>query len=161
MYNYIILTDTRQQKERHITKEFDKQNILHIQTKLDSADYMAVRYDQLKGYYKDYSILIDTKKDLLEVCNNICNSSEHSRVVREIELAQSLGCESFYFLIGENNIKTTDDIKKWRSRYTKITGERLLKTIKTFSEHHNCKFIICPKKEMGAKIISLLDKKSK
>ena len=64
MSNLIILTDTRQQKENHIIKEFDKQNILHIQTKLDSADYMAVRYNEEKGFYKDYSILVDTKKDL-------------------------------------------------------------------------------------------------
>ena len=52
--NFVILTDTRQQKEEHIIKEFDKQCILHIQTKLDSADYMALRYDEEKGFYKDY-----------------------------------------------------------------------------------------------------------
>ena len=109
MKNYVILTDTRQQKEEHILKEFDKQRILHIQTKLDSADYMALRYDEKKGFYKDYSILVDTKKDLLEICGNLAHTSEHARLVREVELGQSLGATDFIFLIGEKNIKTIDE----------------------------------------------------
>ena len=107
----LILSDSRQQKDLHITKHFDKQNINWIRTKLDSADYMAVRYDD--GFIKDYSTLIDTKKDLLELCGNLCNSKEHARVVREIELGQRLGCNNFIFLIADNNIKTPEDIKSW------------------------------------------------
>ena len=99
MKDFIILTDTRQQKEKHILKEFDKQKILHIRTNLESADYMAVRYNEQKGFYKDYSILIDTKKDLLELCGNLCHTSEHERVKREIEKAKQLGCKKFIFLL--------------------------------------------------------------
>lgn len=153
--DFIILRDTRQQKENHIIKEFDKQNILHIQTKLESADYMAVRQDE-KGFYTDYSVLIDTKKDLLELCNNLAHTSEHSRVVREIELGKTLGCKDFIFLIGENNIKTIEDIKNWSSKHTKVTGDTLYKIMNTFKEHHNCRFIIVPKKKMGEMIIKLL-----
>ena len=156
MKNYVILTDTRQQKENHIIKEFDKQGIIHIQTKLDSADYMALRYDKKKGMYLDYSILIDTKKDLLEICGNLAHTSEHSRLVREVDLGHSLGAKEFIFLIGENNIKTEEDIKKWKSPHTKVKGEVLLKILKTFKEHHNVKFIFVPKKDMGKKIIELL-----
>ena len=156
--NLIILTDTRQQKENHIIKEFDKQGILHIQTKLDSADYMAIRYDDEKGFYKDYSILIDTKKDLLELCGNMCHSTEHQRLVREVELGHSLGAKEFIFLIGENNIKSIDDIKKWNNEHTKVKGETLYKTISTFKKHHNCRFIICDKIDLGRMIIELLVK---
>lgn len=157
--DFIILRDTRQQKENHIIKEFDKLNVLHIQTKLDSADYMAVRYDDEQGFYKDYSVLIDTKKDLLELCNNLAHTSEHQRVVREVELGQQLGCKDFIFLVGENNIKTIDDIKNWSSKHTKVKGETLYKIMNTFKEHHNCRFIIVPKKKMGETIIDLLTKK--
>ena len=80
MNNFIILTDTRQQKENHIIKEFDKQGILHIRTGLPSADYMAVRYDNEQGFYLDYSVLIDTKKDLEEIANNLCNTNSHERI---------------------------------------------------------------------------------
>ena len=159
MNNFIILTDTRQQKENHIIKEFDKQNILHIQTKLDSADYMTIRYNKEKGFYKDYSILIDTKKDLLELCGNLCHSTEHQRILKEIELGKQLGAKEFIFLIGENKIKTTEDIANWSSPYTKVKGATLLKIMNTMKSKYNIRFIICEKKKMGDMIINLLNKK--
>ena len=156
MNKFVISTDSRQQKEKHIIKEFDKQGVLHIQTKLDSADYMALRYDESKGFYKDYSILIDTKKDLLEVCGNLAHTGEHNRVINEVNLGKNLGAKQFIFLVGEN-IKNEDDIKKWSSPHTKVNGETLLKILKTFAEHHDCKFIFVEKKQMGAKILELLN----
>ena len=150
------MTDTRQQKEKHILKEFDKQGIIHIRTGLESADYMALRYGD--GFIMDYSTLIDTKKDLLEICGNLCHTSEHERVKREIEKAKELGCKNFIFLIAENKIKTTEDLKKWSSRYTKVKGSTLLKIMSTMAQKYGVKFIICPKKKMGEKIIELLSK---
>lgn len=157
MSDFIILTDSRQQKENHITKSFDKQGILHIRTGLPSADYMALRYEQGKGFYLDYSILIDTKKDLLELCSNL--TKDHDRLVREIDKGHELGCEEFVFIIGDTKIKSVDDIKKWSSPHTKIKGYVLLKIMETFKQHHNCKFVIVPKKEVGSKVIDLLTKK--
>lgn len=155
--DFIILTDTRQQKENHINKTFDKQGIIHIRTGLPSADYMALRYEQGKGFYLDYSILIDTKKDLLELCGNL--TKEHDRLVREVDKGHELGCEEFVFIIGDTKIKTIEDIKKWSSPHTKIKGYVLLKIMQTFKEHHDCKFVIVSKKDMGQRIIDLLTKK--
>lgn len=160
MNNFVVLTDTRQQKEEHIIKEFDNQGILHIQTKLDSADYMALRYDEKRGFYKDYSILVDTKKDLLEICGNLAHTSEHQRLVREVDLGHSLGAKQFIFLIGEKNIKTIDDIKNWSNKHTKVSGATLYKIMVSFKEHHNCRFIICDKKYLGKKVIELLGGKN-
>ncbi len=155
--DFVILTDTRQQRENHITKIFDKQGIIHIRTGLPSADYMALRYEQGKGFYLDYSVLIDTKKDLLELCGNL--TKDHDRLVREIDKGHELGCEEFVFIIGDTKIKTIDDIKKWSSPHTKVKGYVLLKIMQTFKEHHNCKFVIVSKKEVGNKVIDLLSKK--
>lgn len=156
MKNAIILTDTRQQKDKHIIREFDKQKILHIRTNLESADYMAVRYNDKKGFYKDYSILIDTKKDLLELCGNLCRNTEHERIKREIAKGKELGCKEFIFLIGEDKIKSAEDIKQWKSKYTKVKGNVLLKIMTTMAKKYQVKFIICSKKNMGKKIIELL-----
>ena len=160
MKKYVILTDSRQRVESHIIKEFDKQNILHIQTKLDSADYMVIRYDEEKGFYKDYSILIDTKKDMLEICGNLTRTSEHQRLIREVDLGHKLGAKEFVFLIGEKDIKTIDDIKNWSNKHTKVSGATLYKIMCSFKEHHNCRFIICPKKDIGKKILELLGGKN-
>lgn len=156
MKDFIILTDSRQQKENHILKEFDKQKILHIRTGLPSADYMALRYSPEKSFYLDYTILIDTKKDLEEISGNLCNTKNHERIKREIERAKELGCKEFYFIIGDNKIKTISDLKEWSSKRTRVKGSVLVKIFKTMAERYNVKFVICEKKKMGEKIVKLL-----
>lgn len=156
MKDFIILTDTRQQKENHIIKAFDRENILHIRTALESADYMAVRYNQKQGFWKDYSTLIDTKKDLEEISSNLCNSKNHERIKREIQRAKELGCTDFIFLIADNKIKTLTDLKQWRSKRTMVKGETLAKIMKTMKERYGVRFIITSKRNIGKKVIELL-----
>lgn len=159
--NFVILTDTRQQKDNHITKEFDKQGILHIRTGLPSADYMALRYDNKKGMYLDYSILIDTKKDIEEIVGNLCNTQSHERVKREIFKGQELGAKEFVFLINGGKVKTVEDLQNWTSKRTKVTGKTLYKVICTMKERYNVRFIICPRKDMGRKILEILKNENK
>ena len=155
MRNFIILTDTRQQKESHIIKEFDKQGILHIRTGLPSADYMVVRYDNEKGFYLDYSILIDTKKDIEEIASNLCNSQNHQRILKEIQKGKDLGAKQFVFLINGGKVKTIEDLQNWTSKRTKVKGEVLLKIFKTMSQKYNVRFMIVPKNKIGETIIKL------
>lgn len=157
MKKYIILTDTRQQKEEHILKEFDKQGIIHIRTGLPSADYMTLRYDEKQGFYLDYSILIDTKKDIEEIAGNLCNTSSHNRVKKEIFKGQELGAKQFIFLINGGKIKTIQDLENWSSPHTKVKGETLLKIMSTMKERYGVRFIICPRAKMGEYIIRLLN----
>lgn len=157
--NFVILTDSRQQKENHIIKEFDKQNILHIRTGLPSADYMALRYDEKQGFYLDYSILIDTKKDIEEIVGNLCNTQSHERIKREIFKGQELGAKEFVFLINGGKVKSIEDLQNWTSKRTKVTGKTLYKVICTMKEKYGVRFIICPRKDMGKKIVDILSKK--
>ena len=157
MKDFVILTDTRQQKEQHILKAFDKQQIMHIRTGLPSADYMALRYNN--GFVLDYSTLIDTKKDLEEISSNLCNATNHERIKREIERAKELGCSNFIFLIGDNKVKHLSDIQNWRSPHTKVRGYVLLKIMQTMTERYGVRFIFCQRKDMGSKIIELLEKR--
>lgn len=143
----IIICDTREKGNKKILEYFDSVKQDYIISKLDAGDYMI---------YKDYSTIVDKKDGLIEICNNLCHTTEHQRVVREVELAHSLGCDNFIFLI-QGNIKSESDIKNWSSPHTKVRGETLLKILKTFKEHHDCKFIFVDKKDMGKKIIELLN----
>lgn len=148
--NNLIIVDTREKGHKQILKYFDEQNQDYIISKLDAGDYML---------YKNYATIIDKKDGLLEICGNLCRATEHQRLVREVEKAHELGCKDFIFLIQDSKIKSVDDIKKWSSPYTKIKGYVLLKTMMTFKEHHDCRFIIVPRKDMGRKIIELLNNK--
>lgn len=157
MNDFLILTDSRQQKESHILKEFDKQGIIHIRTGLPSADYMTVRYDSARKFYMDYSTLIDTKKDLEEIASNLCNTKNHERIKREIQKGKDLGAQQFIFLIGDNKIKSIKDLQEWESTRTRVKGSVLVKVMSTMRERYGCRFIIVPKAKMGEKIIQLLN----
>lgn len=148
--NNIIIVDTREKGNKKILEHFDKVGQDYIISKLDAGDYML---------FKQYNTIIDKKDGLLELAHNLCNSSEHARINREIERAKELGCENFIFLIQENKIKTTEDIANWSSPYTKVKGTTLLKIMNTMKNKYNIRFIICEKKKMGDMIINLLNKK--
>ena len=150
MYN-IIICDTREKGNKKILEYFDKVNQDYIVSKLDAGDYML---------YKNYEVIIDKKDGLLELVGNLCHTTEHERVKREIERAKELGCKEFIFLIQDNKIKSADDIKKWKSKYTKVTGATLLKIMQTMGKKYGVKFIITSKKNMGAYIIKLLGGKN-
>ncbi len=157
MNDLLILCDTRQQKDKYITNYFDEKNIPWLRTMLPSADYMALRYEN--GFIKDYSILIDTKKDVEEISGNLCNTTEHERIKREIAKAKDLGCQEFIFLICDSKIKNADDLKKWTSKHTKVKGNTLYKIMKTMSEKYDVKFMFCNKRSAGRFIYNLLNKK--
>ena len=145
--NKIIICDTREKGNKKILEYFTKVNQDYIISKLDAGDYMI---------YKDYTTIIDKKDGLLELAGNLCHTSEHERIKREIAKARELGCVDFIFLIQDSKIKTIEDIKNWSSPHTKVHGSTLLKVMATMSKKYGVKFIIAPKKEMGAKIIELL-----
>lgn len=145
--NNLIIVDTREKGNKKILEYFDSVGQDYIISKLDAGDYML---------YKDFSTIIDKKDGLLELSHNLCNSLEHERIKREIQRAKDLGCENFIFLIQDNKIKTTEDIKSWSSPHTKVKGETLLKIMNTMCKKYTIRFVIVPKKKMGEMIIKLL-----
>ena len=146
--NNLIICDTREKGNKKILEYFTKVNQDYIISKLDTGDYML---------YKDYSTIIDKKNGLLELANNLCHTSEHERIKREIARAKELGCENFIFLIQDSKIKSIEDIKNWSSPHTKVKGETLLKIMSTMKERYGVRFIICPRAKMGEYIIKLLN----
>ena len=145
--NNIIICDTREKGNKKILEYFTKINQDYIISKLEAGDYML---------FKDYSTIIDKKDGLLELAGNLCHTSEHERIKREIARAKELGCKNFIFLIQDNKIKSAEDIKNWSSPHTKVKGVTLLKIMQTMKNKYGIRFIICPRKDMGKKIVELL-----
>jgi ERCC4-type nuclease len=149
--NNLIIVDTREKGHKAILKYFDKIGQDYIVSKLDYGDYM---------FYKNNNVVIDRKNSLLELAGNLCHTSEHERIKREIQRSKEDGCKEFIFLISDSKIKTVEDIKNWSSPHTKVKGFTLLKIMQTMAKKYGVKFIICPRKKMGEKILQLLNKKS-
>lgn len=140
--------DTRNKKDDYVTKYFDKKGIKWIRNKLYSGDVKLLN---------DTRVIIDLKANLEEISHNLCNSLEHARIHREIERAREIQCEEFIFLIKEDKIKSVQDLENWTSKRTRVKGSTLIKVFKTMKERYNVRFILVPKKDMGKKIIELLN----
>lgn len=146
--NNVIIVDTREKGHKKILEYFDSVGQKYIISKLDAGDYMI--FDKPQN-------IIDKKDTLRELAGNLCKTTEHQRINREIARAKEMGCTRFIFLIQDNSIKSAEDIKNWSSPYTKVKGSTLLEIMKTMSRRYGVEFIIVPKKQMGAAIIKLLN----
>lgn len=147
--NNLIIVDTREKGHKKILEYFDSVRQDYIVSKLDAGDYVL---------FKHFKTIIDKKDGLLELSHNLCNMNEHERLKREIQRAKNLGCQNFIFLIQDNKIKSIEDIKNWSSPHTKVRGDTLLKIMSTMAKKYGVRFMIVPKKDMGKKIIELLNK---
>jgi len=146
----IIEMDTRNQKDKYVTDYFDKHNIKWIRNKLYSGDVKLLN---------DTKVIIDLKANLEEIAHNLCNTQEHARIHRELDRAREIQCEEFVFLIKNDKIKSIEDLQNWTSKRTKVTGKTLCKVMQTMKNKYDVRFIIVPKKQMGAKILEILSKK--
>lgn len=147
--NNLIIVDTREKGHKKILEYFNKVGQDYIISKLDYGDYMI---------YKNNNVVIDRKDSLLELSGNLCHTNSHERIKREIQRSKDDGCKEFIFLISDSKIKSIEDIKNWNSPHTKIQGLTLLKIMITMKKRYNVRFIIVPRKDMGRKIIELLNK---
>lgn len=151
----VIIADTRQQKDLHITAYFDRNGIAWKREKVEAGDY------QIEG---DFKTIVDTKKDILEICGNLTRSSEHERVKREVQRAKELGCERFVFLVADPQIRFVDEVYTWKrpmnwktKKYrTQVQPATLQKIMQTFAERYGVEFIFCSKLQMGKMEASLL-----
>ena len=143
----IIEMDTRNQKDEYVTDFLDSHGIKWIRNKLYAGDVKLINSTK---------IIIDLKKDLLEMCGNLTSLKEHERIKREIERAREIGCERFIFLIKEQKISTIQDVNNWSSKRTKVKGETLAKIMNTMSERYNVEFMFTKKELAGATIVEIL-----
>lgn len=101
-----IQVDSRE-KARAIKKilaEFDKQNIKYYISKLFTGDYMSLDNPRL---------IIDRKQNLSEICSNVCQG--HDRFRNELMRAQEHGIKLIILIEHSNQIKSIDDVAKWKN----------------------------------------------
>lgn len=149
----ILVWDSRQKKGKHekTLQWFEENGYKVVSSKLFTGDVT---------FLNNQSICIDTKKNMLEICQNVVQ--DHERFVREIQRANENGIK-LYFLIEEPNIKELADVNRWfnpRTRYSKgaTKGTTLFKILCAIEKKYNTKFYFCDKTETGKRIIEILEK---
>ena len=149
----IIQEDSRQQKDKH---ELKRQGLL-------SAGHKLYRSKVIVGdYCKPPTVAVDTKENMAEIAQNIGGTQqEHQRFIREVKLAQEIGCQLYVLVENTDGITRIEDVVRWtnpRTEYSPkcIQGPRLAKAMHTIESRYGCVFMFCRPEETAEIIVDLL-----
>lgn len=130
----------------------------------DEVEDVAARmggYDNIhKGDLRGYiPISIDTKKDLVELCGNVCQG--HERFKRELLKPMQDDNAKLIILVEDGNIKCLADVYLWRNPRLRnnpkaVKGPSLYKSLRTIRDEYNVRIEFCSRADTGKKIIELL-----
>ena len=146
----ILIEDTRNQVGKHtrLNEDLAKLGVKVIRSKLYVGDYARI---------DNQTVCIDTKKDLLEVANNICGK-QHERFRNELIRAKE-GEIKLVILVEEYvNLENWESPRKRNGqKISQVKGSTLSKAIKTMEEKYGVRFIFCDKAETAKEIIKILE----
>lgn len=149
----VIQIDSREHKWElaRIQRQLTAVGCKTIVSKLYVGDYQSLDNPRL---------VIDRKKDLLELCGNVCQ--QHERFQKELVRAMDAGIQIIILCEHGEEIKCLEDVYFWDNPRLKespkaTTGERLYKSLMTIKNRYNVRFEFCTKKETGSKIMELLN----
>lgn len=160
-------TRERQSEWNRIQKQFDNIGIQYFRSKLYVGDYMSLDNARL---------VVDRKKDLQEVCGNVCQ--QHERFKKELIRAMEAGIRIIFLIEHGPDIKTLEDVYFWQNprkheirwRYNKQTGQKekyfvspkavdgkqLYKSLCTIQDRYGARFEFCTKDQTGRRIMEIL-----
>lgn len=163
----IVQIDSREKKKEleRIKKQFDSQCVKYFVSKLYCGDYQSL--DNAK-------LCIDRKKDLQELCGNVCQ--QHERFKAELIRAREAGIQLIILCEHGPDIKSVGDVYFWENpRKHKVIwktvngkkvktvisdkavdGCQLYKSLCTIRDKYGVRFEFCTKEETGRRIVELL-----
>lgn len=162
-----LMIDTREHKSEltRITKQLDVLGVNYFKSKLYVGDYMSLDNPRL---------VVDRKKDLLELCGNV--TQQHERFRNELIRAKEHGIHIIVLCEHGDGIESLSDVLFWKNprlndyiwimqdhhpmkvrKYPKATtGKQLFESLSTISERYDVEFRFCDKSETGREIMRIL-----
>lgn len=147
----IICIDTREKVRaiKNIMKEFDKQQIKYINSKMYVGDYCDMERPL---------VIIDRKQNIAEIAQNA--TSGHDRFKRELTRLDDMGAKMYVLIeqdkIDGKKIESLEDLMLWTPKYGQVQGMRIYRILDAWEHKHNVEFKFCSKKNTGKEIIRLL-----
>ena len=144
----MIVIDSREKKFNHIEEYFKAHDVPYEVKKLDTGDY----------YNTDNpSVIVDRKQNLQEICMNLSKGKENvSRFTRECKRAFEDHIR-FVVLIEGTNCRELNQIKDWKSKYSKHTGRWLLGEMFRLTMSYKVEWKLCRKNETAKRILEILN----
>lgn len=162
-----IQIDTREHKKEvvRIEHQFDAMGITHFRSKLYCGDYQSLDNGRL---------VIDRKKDLLELCGNV--TQQHERFRKELIRAADAGIRLIILCEHGRGVEQLTDVYFWENprlhqmkwivedgrpkqvpMYPKATtGPALFAALQTIQRKYNVEFRFCKPANTGEMIVRLL-----
>lgn len=147
-----IQIDTREHASERdrIEAQLDAVGVQHFRSKLYVGDYMSLDNPRR---------VIDRKKDLGELCNNV--TQQHERFRAELVRAKESGIQVIILCEHGGNIRQLEDVFFWenprRRRSPKATsGAQLFRSLCTMRDRYGVQFAFCDKRQTGREIVRLL-----
>lgn len=162
-----IQVDSREHKSEweRIKEQFDSLGVQYFRSKLYVGDYQSLDNPRL---------VIDRKKDLQELCGNVCQ--QHERFKTELVRAIQSGIKIIILCEHGENIQTMEDVYFWQNprkhrvvwktvngkkvksvvSEKAVDGCQLYKSLCTIRDRYNVDFVFCQKHETGQKIVEIL-----
>ena len=142
----MIICDTREKKNEHILKYFDKHKVDFSIGTVDTADYMLEEKPNVR---------IERKATLSELAHNLL-SKDKGRFYREIRRARESGIKIYVICENGKGIKSIEDVAKWENPYGKVSGKSLREAIYSCSIGYGIEFIFCNRRQTGKLIYEIL-----
>jgi len=145
-----LIEDTRNKvgKHKNIAAYCQRCGIELVRMTLPYGDYM------FPGGY----ISIDTKQNLEEVASNLLNRSHRDsiRFWNEVRNAHKNGIKLVILVEHGGEIKSINDVPKWRSKYSQVTGRRLIDEMIRTEMAYGVRWCFCDRRSTAKRIIEIL-----
>ena len=149
----IIQIDSREKARatEKILREFDKQGVKHISSKLYAGDYIDMERPLL---------IIDRKQNIREIASNV--TSEHKRFKAELEKVKEIGAKMIILIeedtIDGKPIESLEDIMLWEPKPGQgtVSGMRVYKILANWVRVYPLEVQFCNKRHTGKRIIEIL-----
>ena len=147
-----VQCDSREKKSelKRIQNQFDHLGVNYFVSKLYVGDYMSLDNPRK---------VIDRKKDLGELCNNV--TQQHERFRAELVRAKESGIQVIILCEHGGNIRQLEDVFFWenpRRRHSPkaTSGAQLFRSLCTMRDRYGVQFAFCDKRQTGREIVRLL-----
>ena len=157
----VIICDTREQKNKHITSYFDEHGFKWIRSKMYVGDYSLV---------DNMTVCIDKKQDLQEGYSNLVQ--QHNRFRDECLRAQEVEIH-LVILVESSRIQNVEEVHTWSNprwfqyqallkrggqpRYKPpISSEQLQKIMERMAYSYGIEWQFCKKQDTGRRILEIL-----
>ena len=150
----MLIVDSREQwtqsrsTDAHLKSYFGKHGIEYAVRKLDCGDYMMEENPLLT---------IDRKQSLQEVASNLLNRKDSSRFWREVRRCHASGIKLVVLVESGPSVLSINDVPKWKSKYSQVTGRRLIDEMIRLEAAYGVRWVFCSKQSTGKRIMEILN----